>query len=549
MDNDVLESVKSVAQGYTYRGKVLSFINPNFPLAVFADGYSKETQGNGEPISQALVGSVESHFAEANATQPESIDDERESIIANTRAGVAQLQFNTHNVLIPAIKEMCKSYTEIHSAQLQPDINVEIFKLSDIHQDSGLTSHLEDSYSNYQIMPEYKTYILEAVTADKVIDLVSYNNKHLSREAAAEWALSIGAERIMTVWNSLFSGERVLSLSQMSFMRIGTHPFNIDDITLAYFILGAYRDEPVDTVIGESVTLEEWTANIGALHCAFGRALLASYQRRADARAEQQLVLKYDVVRNHDGVGSMRIKVLLNGDVANEWLVNNEIESILGAAVKNPNLKNVPQMNEAKAEMAEVWNRTYPLLKQATLDIANSKRRTSVTKAFMANIELLSSLEAPEGAQAKVEVLLNQISNAELDNHFLLFTKLVCKVTATDDIFQEYLNAIDEYSHTFPNANSRELETQALITVVALYMARQITMVDFKAEIDETPEPEVAVDPEMDADVDPEQEMDAVDPEPEVELETEDAPEADVPEDDTKNVMDELDDLDTDLEA
>ncbi len=560
MDNEVLESVKSTAQSYTYRGKVLSFINPNFPLAVFADGYASETQGSGEPLSETMVASVEDHFAESNETAPASVEEERESIIANTRTGVAQLQFNTQNVLIPAIKEMCNAYSDIHSAQMQPDINVEIFKLSAIHQDSGLTTHLSDTYSNYQVMSEYKTYILEATTADKIIDLVSYNNKHLSREVAAEWALSIGAEKIMGVWNALFSGDRVLSMSQLHFMRIGTHPFNTDEIALAYFILAAYRDNPVDTVIGESVTLEEWTANMEALHCAFGRALLGSYQRRADSRAEQELVFKYEVAKVD---GSMRIKVLLNGDVADEWLAANTVEAILGAAVKNPNIKTVPQMNEVKVEMAEVWGRTYPLLKQATLDTANAKRRNSITKAFMQNVELLSALEAPENAQVKVEALLNAIPNQELDNHFLLFTKLVCKVTETDYIYQEYLNAIDEYSHTFPNATAQELETQALITVVALYMARQITMVDFKPEIDDTPaateEPAAVEDEELEEtpELEPEtsdddlgEDLGEADTEEAPELEGEESTdeetaEAEEPEtNETKDMMGELDDLD-----
>lgn len=552
MTSIISEAVKATAQAYTYQGKVLNFINPNFPLAVFADGYLTETEATEQPVSQALVTSVESHFETDNSNVPESVEDEREAIIANTRAGIAHLQYNTHNVLIPAIKAMCNSYTELQTTVLQPDIEVETFTVSRLYQDSDLTNHLESSYSRYQTQREYRTFMLEASDAPAIIDLVTHNNPHITREAGFEWALAIGAEKTVGVWNALFSGGRNLSLSQLPFLRLGNAPFNLDEITLAYFILGALRNTPQDIVVGESVSLEDWNSVMSELHSALGRSLLGALQQRAEARDAGTLVLRSSVTNIEGRAGNKRIRVILNGDVATEWLANNTVEAILGAAVSNPNLVTTAQLSAEKEKLVAVWNNTYPLLKQATLDYANLSRRESVIKAFTTHVDLLAPMfdvTLDDGLQERISVAIRQLDHKLLDNHFMMFTELACKVTDSDNIFRQYLEAIDEYSNTFPNATDRELETQAMITVVAVYLAAQINVATYKPEIDETAaeEPEAEVlETDEDADVELEEasEVEADTAEVEDIAETEEETKTN----ESKSAMSELDDLDADTE-
>lgn len=545
MSSIISEAVKATAQAYTYQGRVLNFINPDFPLAVFADGYLTEAEATDQPVSQALVTSVESHFEEVNDSPTEVVVDERETIIANTRTGIAHLQYNTHNVLIPAIKAMCSTYTELQTTVMQPDIEVETFNPSKLYQDSDLTNHLESSYARYQTQREYRTFLLEASDAPAIIDLVTHNNKHIGREAGFEWALAIGAEKIVGVWNALFSGGHNLALSQLSFLRLGNAPFNLDEIALAYFILGALRDTPQDIVIGESVSLEEWNTVMSELHSAMGRSLLGALQHRAESRDAGTLVLRSNVTNIEGRAGNKRIRIILNGDVATEWLASNTVEAILGAAVSNPNLVTVDQINAEKDALVAIWDRTYPLLKQATLDYANLSRRESVIKAFTAHLDLLTPMFdlTEDVLQERTQTAIRQLDHKLLDNHFMMFTELACKVTDSDNIFRQYLEAIDEYSNTFPNATDRELETQAMITVVAVYLAAQINVATYKPEIDETV---VAEDPETPEDVEGAEESETATDVEEVEdvVETVEEPKTN----DGKSAMSELDDLDADTE-
>lgn len=557
MLNETIDCIKGTAQSFTYRGKRLSFSSPDFPLAVFVDGYNQENLEETPVISEQSVASVEEHFEKINSGETiEPVLEEREAIIANTHAGVAQLQFNVHNVMIPAIKAMCNSYAENFNTRIQPDVSVDVFEYNPIHSDPEFTNHLSENYSGIQVAPQYRTFRLDAKSAEEIIDFIANNNKHFDRETLTEWMLALGAETITTVYNELFLGDRAVVLNAMRFLTISQAPFNTDSILVAYFLLAALRDNPTDRIHGESITIDVWTQVMSSLHCAMGRILLNAYANRANHLQNQTLVLRYEADRH---VQTQRVKVILNGDVSEEWLNNNSVEVILGAAVTNRSLTTVELIEPVKEALIKAWENTYPLMRQASLDKANQDRLKIVTKAFLDNADALAGLVGPENLHLKVGEVLKECRTTDLENHYLLFTKLVCRISSEDPIYQEYLEAIEEYSRVFPDATSRELETQALITVVALYMARQITVVDYTPEIDSTP----AVVEEVDSEGSEEPlESDSEESDSEGEGDSEEAPESseDDPEatkdseaeeesNETKDLMDDLDSMDDEFET
>lgn len=487
MIKETLEAVKSPAQAFTYRGKMLSFADPDFPLAVFTDGFLTDTEVKEEEISQQSIASVEDYFEEVNESVIDPIQDERESIIANTRTGVAKLQYNAHNVLIPAIKAMCDTYAENFNARIQPDISVDTFEYHPVHNSAELVNHVSESYSAVNVEREYKTYLLQPLNAEEIIDFVANCTKHFPRETVTEWLLSIGADRINNVFTELFLKHRRLVLSDINFLQLGKAPFNVDEILLAYLLLEAYRDNPTDKIVGESVTSEDWSRNISVLHMAFGRILLNNYAIREEMRNSGQLVLKYDSERY---VHTCRVKVIVNHDVAEDWLSNNSVEAILGAAVSNRTLTTVAAIDPIKEQLSKIWNNTYPIIKKSAFDKVTVSRRDMAIKSFMENLDSLEGMIQAEGINEVIDEILSKVSVAEYSNHFLLFTKMVCLASGSDNMYLEYLEAIDEYSQTFPNADQKELETQALITVIALYLSKQIIKVNYKPQIDNTPMPE-----------------------------------------------------------
>lgn len=553
MLNETIECVKGAAQSFTYRGKILSFSNPDFPLAVFTDGFNTINQSESSKISEQSVTSVEEHFENTNQETIEPIKDEREAIIANTHAGVAQLQYNAHHIMIPAIKAMCKSFAENFNTRIQPDVSVDVYEFPKLLDDADLVNHLSENYSGIQINSEYRTFLLESRSAEEIIDFIANNNNHFERETLTEWMLALGADVINDVFNAMFLDKRAISLASLSFLQLGKAPFNTSSILVAYFLLAALRDNPSDRIVGESVSLEEWTQTMSTLHAAMGRVLLNACSQRMQMREDGLLVLKYEADKF---IQTRKVRVILNGDICQEWLNDNTVEVVLGAAVSNKSLTTTQALAQVKDDLINVWNTTYPILKQSALDQANIDRRKIIVKAFLDNAEAIENLVELDNIHLKVDAVLNECSLNELENHFLLFTKLVCKVSGSDDIYLKYLEAIDEYSRVFPEASSRELETQALISVIALYLSRQITMVNYTPEIDNTPE--VPTEPSDEVEEEPaiepseDDESGSEEPTETPEGESEDEPEADDAEteepNETKDLMSELDDMDSEDE-
>ncbi|MFO5452946.1 hypothetical protein ACLBO7_30810, partial [Klebsiella pneumoniae] len=61
-------------------------------------------------LSEELEASVEEFFEEANQEQPVSVEEEQEALIAHVCSSLQKIQFNTQNVICPAIGYMVRFF-------------------------------------------------------------------------------------------------------------------------------------------------------------------------------------------------------------------------------------------------------------------------------------------------------------------------------------------------------------------------------------------------------------------------------------------------------
>lgn len=482
-NSDTLDVVRDAARTFTEQGQVLTIPNPEFPLAVFADGYNCEAEGNQIGMSDELAASVEDHFEEINQEAPENVGEERENLISNMHTAIAKVQFNTQNVIIPALKAMASDYASRQTVSSQPDCEVDTFIYDPIHNDPRLVNHVQTRYARVRPLPEYRTFILKPIEAAAIIEMVAVNNPHLDQEQVTEWALKIPAQRIEAVWSELFGTHRGITVSNLSFLNPNAFPFNVDELTLAYFICGHYIENPQE-VPTESVTMEEWTQVVQLLHEVLGFYLLRAYGNRADARQSNVLVLRYVGDRP---VENRRVRVTLNGDVSEAWLLKGgSVEALLGAAIDGGNVVHAEGVDAKADYYIRRWTATYPLIKQAALDHSEARRRQDVIDTFVyqAGLDPLRELNDGKNVREKLAEGMRYVRSEQLENPYNVFGTLITNVFFTEPMYKLYLDTIDEYGQNFPAADLRELSTQALISLVAIFQAQQIKVETFNPDVD-----------------------------------------------------------------
>ncbi|AEH03631.1 hypothetical protein AVT69_gp206 [Pseudomonas phage PhiPA3] len=477
-----MDAVRDAAQSFTRDGRVLTVPNMDTPVGVFADGLNVDEQPNKVEMSDELAASVEDHFEEINQETPASVDDEREAMIANLHTAIARVQFNTQNVIIPAITAMHNDYASRQGASSQADCRVESFNYDPIHNDPRLVNHINDRYARVRPLAEYRTFMLKPLSAETIIEMVAVNNPHLDQEQVTEWALKIPVERIEAVWTALFGTGHVVNPASLDFLRLANAPFNIDELLMAYFICGHYIENP-QTVPGESVTLDEWNNVVRLLHEMLGSYVLRAYARRIEAREREQLVLRYDADKY---IENRKVVVIINGDVAPQWLAKGgNIQAILGAAIEGTGLDTVASIEAKSDYLVNRWVATYPLIKQAAIDAAERSRRQDIVAAFMSQVnETALKDRAIPNLRGVLADAMRYIRIEDTKNPYTVFATLICKVYFPQSTYLDYLQAIDEYGQHFPDASVRELNTQGLISLVALFLAAQIKVEDFEADVD-----------------------------------------------------------------
>lgn len=479
--SETMDAVRDAAQTLTREGKVLTMGNPEFPLAVFADTYKVDAEPTNTTLPDEEIVAVEEHFDEINQDTTPAEDDSREGIVANLGQAVAKVQFNTTNVIIPAIRAMHQTYASMQAASCQPEYSVKAWRYLAPHNSTTLVNHINTRYTTVRPKDTYKSFQLEGQSAEAIIEMMAVNNPHLEQEEVTEWALEVGSARIEAVWNSLFTTAHVMP-GGLSYLSAQSAPFNVDDILIAYLICGHYIDNPV-VVPDMSVDLEEWEHTMKLLHEMFGFYLMRAYVRRADMREQGVMILKNEAT---NPIATRKAVVTVNGDVFDPWVVGGgDIQAILGAAVENTGVTDVKYLDAAAHKFIERWHEVYPLIQQAAIDYSDRQRMSNVITAFreVGRSELLKDRYTPEMEHGLIEAL-RYVRRDDYENPYKVFSNLVCRVYFPESTYLEYLDAIDQHGQTFTKATIRELATQAMISLVAIFQAKQIKVEGFIPEID-----------------------------------------------------------------
>lgn len=489
-----LDVVRDAAQILTRDGKVLTFASAEYPLAVFADTYNVDEPAQPVELTDELTASVEDHFEEVNEDTLPSTDTSREALIENTHLGLSKTLFTTNNVIIPAIKDMHSYFAGLQSRTSQPEYRVEPFVYANIHDSAILVNHVNTRYTTVRPQQEYVTYRLNPISADSIIEAVAVNNPHLEQEEVTEWCLTLGADKIEAVWNSLFGQGGSVSINGLSYMTLQAAPFNVDEIALAYFICGHYMDNP-QQVPGQEVTLEEWTVKMHLLHECFGFYLGRAYQFRMEQRETGELILRNEAIRP---IETRRAVVIVNNDVSAPWLAaGGDIQAVLGAAVDNPGITHLEQIEKNRETYIKRWMAIYPLIKQAAIDYADRSIRSDVIDTFlrMGRETALKDMHVDQLDQ-RMQASLRELDRNDLKNPYKTFATLIVDVYFPNSNYKMFLEAIDEYGQDFPAATLRELNTQAIITLTAIFLAKQIKVEGYIADID----PNAVIEDETDFD-------------------------------------------------
>lgn len=479
---ETLDAVRDGAQQLTREGKVLTLGNPEFPLAVFADTY----QVDGEPTNTALpdeeMVAVEAHFDEINQDSTPAADDSREGVVNNLFTSIAKIQFNATNLIIPGVKAMHQQYANLQQTVAQAEYSVKPWRYLQPHDEPALVNHVNTRYVNVRPKESYDTYGLNSVTADAVIEMMAINNPHLEQEVVTEWALQVGADRLLAVWSSLFAAPGQVVPAGLPYLTMEAAPFNVDDILAAYFICGHYIDNP-EQVPGQSVDLDDWQHTMKLLHEMFGFYLMRAYLRRVEYREDGVVILRNEAI---NPIETRRAVVIVNGDVFDPWIIGGgDFQAILGAAIENTGVTNLRHIDAGADKFIARWHAIYPLIKQSAIDYAERQCINNVIATFreVARTDLFKDRWSPE-IEPQLKEALRYLRREDYQNPYRVFSTLICRVFFPEPTYIEYLDAVDTLGQDFPKATVRELNTQATLSLIALFLSKQMTIEDFLPDID-----------------------------------------------------------------
>lgn len=477
-----LNAVRDAAQMLTRDGQVLTFASTEYPLAQFADSYNVQEEPQQVEMTDELAVSVEDHFEEINEDATPIETDSREQLIENVHLGLSKTLFTTNNVIIPAIKDMHSYFAGLQSRTSQPEYRVDPFVYADVHNSAALVNHVNTRYTRVRPQAAYKTYRLNPISADSIIEAVAVNNPHLEQEEVTEWALQMGSERVEAVWFSLFGGGGEVAINGLPYMTMQSAPFSVDEIALAYFICGHYMDNP-EQVPGEDVGLDEWTVTMQLLHECFGFYLGRAYMNRLDMRERGELILRNEA---QNPIETRRAVVIVNNDVSAPWLMaGGDIQAVLGAAIESPGTTTLEGIERNREHFIKRWLAIYPLIKQSAIDFADRQTRNDIVTTFlrMTRETALKDMPADE-VDKRMQAALRTLSRDDLKNAYKTFATLIVEVYFPNSNYKQFLESIDEYGQDFPSATLRELNTQAIITLTAIFLAKQVTLTGYVADID-----------------------------------------------------------------
>jgi hypothetical protein len=473
-----LAAVAPLAQTLTESGMVLAVKEPSFPLATMAGLYANPVEGDQRPLTEQVMQVAQEDFEEANAEPtPEDGDvvDRLSGLMAN---GLNAILHNSRNVIRPAVLAYCAAFDERQRDVVKPKIEISVFNYDPVHDEPRLVNHLQSRYTTVQQRPSYRSFILPQASAEQVIEMVANNNPHLDPPQVTEWLLKVGAETIASVWQQLFS-VRALDALSLSMLQRHRLPFSVDELLLAYCLVGHMAQNPAD-VTGESVELEEWANAMMHLHELFGAALLGAYGRRVAQLQRNVLVLRSD---GNDPIGRRTVEVVANGDLYGAWIEQgNDVQVLLGGAILNPSVTRVEDFAQHADVFLKKWLQVYPLICQAQADDAVRNRRKTLLNVMSSPnkdvASILPQIQINELMQS-LRNSLQQCPDAMFDNIYAVVTKLVCEAYFPNPIYQEFLMEMDKASKIHGGDDNRALAAVALVAIGGDWLAAQIQAVPF----------------------------------------------------------------------
>lgn len=476
--DSTLPVVTPVAQSITESNRRLVVKNDQYPLAVVASMYANPVEPNGTAFDQNLAVATEALVESANAVMPENASEEYQRITNLLGNSLRSITFNARNQIVPTVDALVERYNQRSGEIMAPKLEVRVFDYHDIHNDPRLVNHVMENYAQVQVKPSYRSFLLPEASAEQIISLVAQNNPHLDQEQVTDWLLHVTPDKLTGVWRSLFGQSRSLDPNKLDFLIVARLPETIDEIAVAYCLTGHLAEHPVEEP-GESVALEEWSRALLELHQLFGAYLVHAYQMRAQAIQEQKLIID---AQARNPVANRSVSVLVNGDVYRDWLeAGGEVELLLGAAVYAPNLTTAPQLQE-RHDLIEQWHKLYPLIHDACLDHAVRQKRQIMEELLMHTGGEVNTLLPPIDYKELVEhvpVAMRQLSEEDLENPYLAFTKVVCQVYYPTGSYLNFLKAMNGMAKDHPGNSGRELALRALIEVTADWLAEQIKVETF----------------------------------------------------------------------
>jgi hypothetical protein len=474
-----VQSVKLIAQQLTESSQVLVVTNPEFPIAQFASGYAVDEAPSAAPVTEELTASVEEHFEEMNEEQPITVEEDNTSMVDLVAAALGKIQYNVANVVIPGIDSMVRDFNERQKVSTSADVRADFFRYDAVHSEPRLTSHLQN-YANVNPQPNYRTFILPAQGVEQIIEMVSINNPHAEREQITEWLLKVEPETISRTYSDLFNRNKALTVGELSFV-VGTNaPFNVDALLLAYFLCGHLGENPSEPV-GESVTYEEWVHVMRMLHEMLGAYLLRAYQRRAEDQRNGVFILRSEA---SNAVENRRLVVWLNGDVEAQWkAAKGDLAAVMGSALETEGTQTLARLEERKPYFIQKFQSVYPLIQQAAADNAERSRRKDMIESFFeqAQTGTLAEMQV-DGLREKIVDAIRKVRPEQLENEFLAFGSLICQIYFPESTYWDYMCLMDQFSQKDPNISRRELSTQALLSLYAVWAGSQIQVDRFKPD-------------------------------------------------------------------
>ena len=477
--------VSPVARALT-EGRRMAVLKSMFaPVSEFVRSLQNPVRPNLLAFSTRIALESEDQVAGANeilvGADQAAIGDQ----VGNLVRAVNAMTFTARNVIVPTVDALVNQYLNRQAASNQPNVSVNVFKYNDVHSEPALVNHVSSKYSDVMARPEYRSFILQQLSAEGIVTLVSEKNPHLDRAQVIEWLLEMGADRIAAVWTKLFGTSRTFDFTTASWMHPSNWPMQVDELLLAYCLTGSMLEEPRE-VIGESVDLAEWERAIGVLHELIGSKLLQAYTYRAQDAKNQRLIITSDA---KDAMRTGVVAVLVNGDVYNGWLsAGGDIQALLGAAIYEPALKTATALAPVASDLSARWSKYYPVLRQACVDNCVRGRRRDVATVFLS-----SSIPSVEGlpaidqgvAQQRLDAELRSVQDDQYDKPFQLFAELVCRVYyPTQPLYVGFMRSMDRYAKIHPEATGRELAVEASLELIATWLCSQIDTVGYTPVVD-----------------------------------------------------------------